>query len=336
MNKLNFKKISSGLLIATCTGLLSLFLSKFVPKLGAGTVSIFMGIFFGNTLFKKEEYQAGYKFAETNLLSYAIVLLGSTLSIPTLFSIGFNGFLLIVLQMAITILGVIYVGKKLNFSTNFCLLMASGNAVCGSSAIASTAPVIDADDSEKGISITIVNVIGILLMFLLPLIAKIVYELEPLKTSALIGSILQSVGQVIASGSMVSEEVKDFATIFKILRVILLVAVVFIFGYIKNKETSEIVEDEVSDIKNKKIKVPWYVIGFFVTCTLFSTGIISTTLSKNLKDISQYFEIIALSAIGLKVNILELIKQGKTITIYAVSIALIQISSALILIKIFL
>ena len=39
--------------------------------------------------------------------------------------------------------------------------MASGNAVCGSSAIAATAPVIEADDKDKGISITIVNITGI-------------------------------------------------------------------------------------------------------------------------------------------------------------------------------
>ena len=76
-------------------------------------------------------------------------------------------------------------------------LMASGNAVCGSSAIAATAPVIDAEDKDKGISITIVNVTGIFLMFLLPLISQVLYNLDTVHTSALIGGVLQSVGQVI-------------------------------------------------------------------------------------------------------------------------------------------
>ena len=91
-----------------------------------------------------------------------------------------------------------------------------------------------------------------------------------MKTSGLIGGTLQSVGQVVASGAMVSEEVKDLATIFKIVRVILLVVVVLIFGHLKHKTNEEIVEEEIEDVKKGKVKVPWYVIGFFITCALFS------------------------------------------------------------------
>ena len=117
--------------------------------------------------------------------------------------------------MAITIVGAIYIGKKLGFSQNFRFLMASGNAVCGSSAIAATAPVIEADDKDKGISITIVNITGIVLMFILPLISKALFKNDTLATGALIGGTLQSVGQVAASGAMVGEQVKDMAMIFK-------------------------------------------------------------------------------------------------------------------------
>lgn len=173
-------------------------------------------------------------------------------------------------------------------------------------------------------------------MFLLPLIANFLYNLEELKTSALIGSILQSVGQVVASGSMVSEEVKDISMIFKIVRVILLVGVVFLFGHIKHKQNSEIIEEEIEETKKGKIKIPWYVIGFFITCGLFSLGIISQELSGLLKEISNKLEIIALAGIGLRVDIKDLLKQGKTVSIYAVSIALLQIVSAVSLIMILL
>ena len=78
--------------------------------------------------------------------------------------------------MTATIVGALYIGRKLGFDQNFRFLMASGNAVCGSTAIAATAPVIDADDKDKGISITIVNVTGIFLMFLLPVITGFLYN----------------------------------------------------------------------------------------------------------------------------------------------------------------
>ena len=289
-----------------------------------------------NIFLNQKVFQRGYKFSESDLLSYSIVLLGATLSISTISEIGLNGVMFIVLQMTATIIGALYIGKKLGFAQNFRFLMASGNAVCGSSAIAATAPVIDADDNDKGIAITIVNVTGIVLMFLLPLLGDILYKNDTLHTSAIIGGILQSMGQVVASGAMVNEGVKDLSTIFKIVRIIFLVVVVFVFGHLKNKTNKEIAVEEVEDVKNRKIKVPWYVIGFFIMCGLFSVNIISSDLSALCKEVSKVLEIIALAAIGLRVNIRELIKQGKNATLYAMFVGLVQIVSAVVLIGILL
>ncbi|SCI33863.1 YeiH family protein [Romboutsia sp. 1001713B170207_170306_H8] len=324
--------ILPGFIVSLLVALISMFLAKFVPNLGAASIAIFLGMFVGNVFLNQDIFQKGYKFSETDLLSYSIVLLGATLSISTISDIGFSGILFIILQMSITLIGVIYIGNKLGFSKNFSYLMASGNAVCGSSAIAATAPVIDADDREKGIAVTIVNVTGIVLMFLLPLLTQLLYKHNITQTSGMIGGILQSVGQVVASGAMVSEHVKDMSMIFKIVRIIFLVVVVFALGHLKHKSNKEILEEEVDDIERGKIKVPWYVIGFFITCALFSLHIISPQVSLLAKNISNKLEIIALAAIGLRVNIRDLIQQGKAATIYAVSVGTLQIISAIILI----
>ena len=332
----NIKSILPGFIVALIVALSSMFLAKFVPALGAAPIAIFLGMFVGNIFLNQKVFQRGYKFSESDLLSYSIVLLGATLSISTISEIGLNGVMFIVLQMTATIIGALYIGKKLGFAQNFRFLMASGNAVCGSSAIAATAPVIDADDNDKGIAITIVNVTGIVLMFLLPLLGDILYKNDTLHTSAIIGGILQSMGQVVASGAMVNEGVKDLSTIFKIVRIIFLVVVVFVFGHLKNKTNKEIAVEEVEDVKNRKIKVPWYVIGFFIMCGLFSVNIISSDVSALCKEVSKVLEIIALAAIGLRVNIRELIKQGKNATLYAMFVGLVQIVSAVTLIGILL
>ena len=332
----NIKSILPGFIVALIVALSSMFLAKFVPALGAAPIAIFLGMFVGNIFLNQKVFQRGYKFSESDLLSYSIVLLGATLSISTISEIGLNGVMFIVLQMTATIIGALYIGKKLGFAQNFRFLMASGNAVCGSSAIAATAPVIDADDNDKGIAITIVNVTGIVLMFLLPLLGDILYKNDTLHTSAIIGGILQSMGQVVASGAMVNEGVKDLSTIFKIVRIIFLVVVVFVFGHLKNKTNKEIAVEEVEDVKNRKIKVPWYVIGFFIMCGLFSVNIISSDVSALCKEVSKVLEIIALAAIGLRVNIRDLIKQGKNATLYAMFVGLVQIVSAVVLIGILL
>ena len=199
------KKILPGLSVSVGIGLVSMFMAHFVPKLGAATIAIFLGMIIGNLFLGQEVFQKGYKFAESDLLSYSIVLLGGTISMSTLMALGWNGLIFVVLQMSVTIVAALYIGRKLGFSDNFRYLMATGNAVCGSSAIAATAPVIEADDKEKGIAITIVNVTGIFLMFIIPLVTDLLYNHEVVKTAAMTGGVLQSVGQVVASGAMVSE-----------------------------------------------------------------------------------------------------------------------------------
>ena len=328
----NIKKSLPGLGVAVGIGLVSIFLANFIPKLGGATIAIFLGMIAGNLFLGQDVFQRGYKFAETDLLSYSIVLLGGTISISTLMELGWNGLLFIILQMTVTIVAAIFIGKKLGFSANFRYLMASGNAVCGSSAIAATAPVIDADDNEKGIAITIVNVTGIFLMFIIPLVTDLLYGHELIKTSAMTGGILQSVGQAVASGAMVSEPVKELSTLFKILRVILLVVVVFVMGHLKHKSDQEITQEEVENIKSGKVKVPWYVIGFFVMCMVSTLHLIPEEVAAGFKVISNYFEVIALAAIGLKVNVRDLIKQGKAVSLYGLFIGVTQLVCAILLI----
>ena len=114
--------------------------------------------------------------------------------------------------------------------------------------------------------------------------------------------------------------------------VITAIVVVFIFGHLKNKTNEEIVEEEVKEIEKKKVRIPWYVIGFFVTCALFSLKVIPVNVSHVCKTISNNLEIIALAAIGLRVNVKELLKQGKAVSLYALGVGSLQIVAAIVLI----
>lgn len=334
------KKIIPGLLLCILIAQLGVFLGKFIPSIGGAPLAIFLGLIAGNTFAKSTIFAPGSKFSESDLLSYSIVLLGGTLSINTILQLGFSGIAFILLQMALTITLTMFIGKKLGFSKHFRALMASGNAVCGSSAIGASSPVINAEDNDKGISITIVNLTGTLLMFALIPIAGFLYNFETLHTSALIGGILQSVGQVIAAGSMVNHQVLEMATIFKIVRIVFLVIVViWLSKEFHNKEiemdTEFALEEEAYSKKKNNISVPWYIIGFFILCILFSFGLIPPEISKTFKMISSKFEIVALAGIGMRVNISELVKQGPKASLYGLLVGLSQIVIAIVLIKFF-
>lgn len=334
---LNIIHILPGFLVCVAIAIVSKIIANlFLPTLGAATIAIIIGIIVGNTFGRKDYLNKGTKFSEGTLLSISVVLLGGTLNITQLIDLGFKGILYIILLMSITLFGTIFIGRAMKFNEDFVLLMASGNAVCGSSAIASAAPVIKAHSKDKGIAITMVNVTGTVLMILLPLLTSFLYNNETLKTSAFLGGILQSVGQVVAAASMVNEEVKELATIFKIVRIVFLVGVVFILAALKKKSTVEGIEAVEEEVHNhthqSRIKVPWYIIGFFITCALYSLNIIPHSITPILKDLDNFIEVIALAGIGMRVYFKDLIKQGTKASIYCAFIALIQIVSAIILI----
>ncbi|MTL24437.1 putative sulfate exporter family transporter, partial [Turicibacter sanguinis] len=229
----NVKELLPGLIVCIIIGLISKYVGTFVPALGGATIAILLGLLLGNTVLTHKSFYKGVRFSESNLLSYSIVLLGGTLSYKVILQLGVSGVSFIVLQMILTIIFCILVGKKLGFSEDFRLLMAAGNAVCGSSAIGATAPVIKANDVDKSITITLVNLTGTILMMILPFLTSILYGNETIKSSALIGGTLQSVGQVVGSGSMVNHDVLQYATIFKIVRIIFLVFVILSFAKLK-------------------------------------------------------------------------------------------------------
>lgn len=325
----NLIKVLPGLILCLVIALVSQILSFVVP-LGAATFSILIGLIIGNSIGVKQKFENGRRFAESTLLEISIFLLGATISFQMISLLGFKGIWMIIIQMALVLTFTIWVGKKLGFDVNFRYLMASGNAVCGSSAIGATAPAIQASPEEKGLAITLVNMMGTVLMFILPMIASILYHSETMPTSALLGGTLQSVGQVVASGSLVNDEVKNYATIFKLVRVILLVVVVLILTNIKRKHESGSRNEKV------KVKFPWYIIGFASLSILLSIGLIPNLFSNLANQSSHLLEIIALAAIGLNVNIKMIVKQGKSLSFYALCIVGFQVLLAILVIQLML
>lgn len=332
-----FKKIFPGLIICLIVGIISEFLGIYFTTIGAASFAIFIGIVLGNTIFHKKKYEDGTKFAEKDLLNYSIVLMGANLNLAEILQLGYSGLIFIVLQMTLTMTVTYFIGRKLRFNRKYCLLMSSGNSVCGSSAIGATAPVINADDSDKVISITIVNVIGTILMILLPVITSVLYDNATLQTSAMMGGILQSVGQVIGSAKFVSDDVVKLATVFKIIRIILIVVVVLIYEKIdfseeENKE--ELKKDKVEEVKKKrKLNIPWFITGFFLICILNTLGIVPEFVAKSFKWISGNFEIIALAGIGMRVKIRDLAKEGPMAMLYGLLVGTCQIIFAIVLIR---
>jgi uncharacterized integral membrane protein (TIGR00698 family) len=306
--------------------------------IGAPTVALLIGILLGNTVVRQPFWYSGTAWSEKRLLEYSVMLLGATITFQTIQQLKLTGIIFIVLQMTITISGAIWLGSRLHFSEGMTLLMAGGNAVCGSSAIAAITPAIDAKDEDKRLAVTLVNLMGTILMLTLPIISLLAFHHDNFLRGAMIGGTVQSVGQVIASATMINQPTTTFATLFKIMRIILLIAVVLIFSQIHQHHqaatTTTTVNPNIS--ANLKRALPWYVVGFVVLCTLNSWVHFDPIISNSAHFLSGWCEVTALAAIGLRLNFAAFVKAGKKLAFYGGGVLLLQVVSAWILITVLL
>ena len=337
-----------GLAASIAISLVSQFFARFLPTLGAALIAILLGMLLGNTFLNRPELGSGTKFSEKRLLEYAIVLNGLILDFQVLKSAGIKGFVFILLQMGLTIFVTYRLGKVFGFGKRFSLLMSAGNAVCGSSAIGTVSPIVQADNKEKGISITIVNLTGTALMILLPVLGAVLYGSDTLRTSALIGGTVQSVGQVVAAAKLVNDDVVTLATVFKLMRVLLIIGVAVLYGRMNmnegeslftRKKRAEITASEESGASATPAAVsygvPWFLTGFVVFFLIRSfIGVPDSVLVAS-KAISTQFEVAALAAIGMRVKFADIIKEGPKAMLYGLTVGAVQVVMAVALIRVF-
>ena len=343
--------ILPGLAASIAISLVSQFFARFLPTLGAALIAILLGMLLGNTVLNRPELGSGTKFSEKRLLEYAIVLNGLILDFQVLKSAGIKGFVFILLQMGLTIFVTYRLGKVFGFGKRFSLLMGAGNAVCGSSAIGTVSPIVQADNKEKGISITIVNLTGTALMVLLPVLGAVLYGSDTLRTSALIGGTVQSVGQVVAAAKLVNDDVVTLATVFKLMRVLLIIGVAVLYGRMNMNEgetlfTRKKRAESAADASTAgtgapaspatvSYGVPWFLTGFVVFFLIRSfIGVPDSVLAAS-KAISTQFEVAALAAIGMRVKFADIIKEGPKAMLYGLTVGAAQVVMAVVLIRVF-
>lgn len=321
------KPILPGLSLSIGVAIIAKLFALFLPKLGGATLAILLGIILGNTFFKQPALAAGTKFSESKLLQYSVVLLGLTVTFQTIGEMGFKGLIFILLIMTTVIIGAYWIGRKLGFNEKMALMMAGGNAVCGSSAIGAIAPAIEANDEEKGQIITLVNLLGTVMMLTLPFLGMSLFGDALLSKSALLGGTLQSVGQVVAGASLINPETVKYAMLFKITRIIFLVVVVFLFER-KAKQ------DDLVTVKGskKKFPIPWYVTCFLIFCVINSFVTLPAIFDEGAHFISTWFETTALAAIGLRLDFRKFLKEGPRFLVYGLSVGAVQTVAALVFI----
>ncbi len=318
------KKYFSGILLCSIIALLSILISDYIP-FGAVTLAIVMGIV-ANTIFsfsKNKFFSAGISFVEKHILALAIVFMGIYLNFYILSSLGFSLLFLVVSGVFVTLISAFFIGKFFNISARLSLLLGVGNAICGSSAIAGVEKIIDAEKKEVGLSITVINLLGVIGMFFVPFVSIYIFQHTEINAGIITGNTLQAVGQAVAGGFSISSSAGEMATVVKMSRVLMLFPVILLFLFLFQKKNKT-----PADEKNKKFsfpKIPLFIIGFIVFSLFSSFEIFSEEIVLMIKKTSTYLLILAMAGIGLQISFSDIAKNGVKIFCIGFLIFLVQI-----------
>ena len=299
----SIRNIIPGLLLTSLIALLSFYFSSFIP-IGSVAIAILIGISVNNTFLNQSEFfKTGISFSEKQLLSLAIILLGASLNFNKVMLIPIFSVIFIVCIIFISLLLCYLLGKIFGLNKNLSVLLGIGNGVCGSSAIAGASKILDADKNDVGVSIAIINALGAISIFILPYILMNFFpHFTNEQSGFLIGSTVQAVGQVTATGFIINQEVGEYATFIKMIRIIMLGPILlFLSFFIKNRS-----KNNQAGIFN----IPYFITGFIIFSLLATFNFIPESLLLIIQQLSKILLVIAMAGIGLNISFRSIFEFG--------------------------
>jgi len=307
-----YKTYTKGLLASVAVAVTAIIITQFI-SFSTATVAIILGMIVGNQFYstfhaEDSEFKSGVKWAEKDLLMFAIALMGINLNFTMLANLGVKTILIIVFGMIFTIFMGVLLGKLFKLNPKLSLMIGIGNGVCGSSAIAATSGIAKVKSNDIGISIALVNLMGTIGIFLAPFLAHFL-GFTDIQAGVFTGNTLQAVGQAVAAGFSISDEAGHYATVVKMGRVLLLVPLVLILIYIAKKESQK--NGEEVEAKGK-IGVPSFILWFIAFSVVASLGLLPKELETVIASVGHYITLIAMSAIGLMIHFGTIMKTAGT------------------------
>jgi uncharacterized integral membrane protein (TIGR00698 family) len=278
--------------------------------------SLVLAILLGTTLRTllrlHPRWDAGIHFSAKTLLELAVLLLGASVSAGALLA---NGWLLLagIAGVVLLAIGASYaIGRLSGLPAKLAILIACGNSICGNSAIAAVAPVIDADGQDVAASISFTAVLGVLVVLTLPL-AMPLLSLSATQYGVFAGLTVYAVPQVLAATSAVSLTSAHVGTLVKLVRVLMLGPVVLLLSLFgPREEEAQRRRPQLSHL------LPWFIVGFLALMALRSFDQLPQALLAPAHAASSVLTVMSMAALGLGVDARSVLRAGGRVTMVVV------------------
>jgi len=286
-------RVIPGFLVVIVIAGFSYAISTFHASFDPLVISIIFGMLLGNIIAEKSYFEAGAGAALKVFLPVGIALYGSQLVFTGLHVLDvMKIFAVFIVLFVMTYM----VARSFSITNVISILLASGLAVCGASAIAVISPLIGARKEDTSISIISVMMLGLAGMIFYPMIADILSLTNP-EFNFFAGTTLPMLGQVKVAASTYCPECTPDAVIIKLIRISFLIFLVTLAVILSGK-------------KEKRVTVPWFVIVFVALAVVFNFADRAMPFRSTFGVASSFFLSSALAAIGFSVDFDSIVEEG--------------------------
>ena len=310
-------KTMPGIALSIAIAFLALWLESLIPihVVGASVIAMFIGMTLNYLLKNIDIFNAGAKFTSKKILKFAIILLGLSLNINTIFNVGKMSLVVMVFTLLTCFGGGYFIGKALGLNWKLSNLISAGTGICGGSAIAAIAPTIDAEDNDVAYALSATFLFDMAMILLFPIMGRAL-GMSNEAFGLWAGPAVNDTSSVVATGYSFSEAAGDFATMVKLTRTLSIIPTVLVFAFVnlrlKRKEACVNGNSDGEIKANFSIKkiFPWFIVGFVAMSAVASLFTIPAEIVSSTKTVSKFLMVAALSAIGLNTSFASMKKSG--------------------------
>lgn len=311
-------KNGKGLLLCLVIAVPSWFLGKAFPIIGGAVIAILAGMVV--TVFFKEKgaFEPGIKFTSKKILQWAVILLGFGLNLNVIVETGKQSLPIIVCTIATSLIVAFVLHKAMKIPANISTLVGVGSSICGGSAIAATAPVIDADDEEVAQAISIIFFFNVVAAIVFPTFGSLIgFDTTSGEAFGIFaGTAVNDTSSVTACASTwdsmwsLGSATLDKAVTVKLTRTLAIIPITLVLAFWRTKK-----QNNASEGKKVSMKAifPFFIL-YFIAASIITTVAVSAGVSADvfspIKELSKFFIVLAMAAIGLNTDIVKLIKTG--------------------------
>lgn len=278
--------------------------------IGAAVIAMFLGIVTRSFIPQQEVIKPGVQYTSKKVLKGAIVLLGASLNVAIVLEVGSRTLAILFFTLLTAFGGGLLIGKWMGVNWKLSNMIAAGTGICGGSAIAAVAPVIDAEDSDVTYAISATFLFDMAMVILFPILGRAM-QLSDIIFGYWTGTAVNDTSSVVAASFSFSEAAGEIATMVKLTRTLAIIPTVIFFAFLairrKRKESTQTGEKMSVSVKGL---FPWFIVFFVLMAGLNTVGIITPAVSDILRTVSRFLMVVALAAIGLKTDIQAIRKTG--------------------------